>query len=66
MSEMAVFAQASVKVQFRTSLPAEGEERLERQREFAALLGQLREVAKAGMAQSQLPGWEVVVIEASY
>ena len=66
MSESTVFARASVKIQFRTSLPAEGDARLERQREFAAILEQLRKMVKQGMAQSQLPGWEVVVIEAAY
>jgi hypothetical protein len=66
MSEMVVFAQPSLKVQFRTTRPTEGDERLQRQREFAELLNQLRNVVKEGMAECRLPGWEVVVTEASY
>ena len=40
MAEMSVFAHASVKVQFRTQLPTEGEARLERQQEYARMLDQ--------------------------
>jgi len=66
MSDIKVFAQASLKLQFRTTLPTDGDHRLERQREFAELLNQLRSRIKAEVAHCRLPGWEVVVTEASY
>jgi hypothetical protein len=66
MSEFTVFARANVTLQFRTSLPAGEEDRLERQREFSELLHQLRELIKEGLKDCQRPGWDVVVLEASY
>ena len=52
-------------LQFRTSLPAGEEDRLDRQREFAEMLKQLRDVVKEGLKECERPGWEVVVLEAS-
>jgi hypothetical protein len=66
MSEFNVFARANVTLQFRTSLPAGEEDRLDRQREFAEMLKQLRDVVKEGLKECERPGWEVVVLEASY
>jgi hypothetical protein len=63
MAEMSVFANASVKVQFRTSLPTEGQARLERQQEYAELLKQLRTAFRKGLAECQVDGWEAVVVD---
>jgi hypothetical protein len=66
MSETVVFAQPRLNVQFRTTLPTSGDERLQRQRESAELLRRLKHAVQEGLADCRLPGWEVVVTEASY
>ena len=63
MAAMTRFADASVKVQFRTELPTQGEARLERQREYAEMLGHIRTAFRKALAESQMDGWEAVVID---
>ena len=63
MAEMSVFAHASVKVQFRTELPTEGEARLERQREYAQMLDHIRTAFRKALAECQIDGWEAVVVD---
>jgi len=63
MAEMSVFANVTVKIQFRTSLPTEGEPRIERQREYADLLNQIRSGVRPAVENCKLEGWEVLVVE---
>jgi hypothetical protein len=65
MPDQSVFARASFKVQFRTTLPTHSAERSERQHEYAALLNQVRTALRDGIAHSHTQGWEVVLIEDS-
>jgi hypothetical protein len=63
MAEMSVFAEASFKVQFRTSLPTEENDRSARQNEYAALLKQIQGAVHDGVTHTRAPGWEVVLVE---
>lgn len=63
MAEMSVFAEASFKVQFRTSLPTGDDDRNAREKEYDALLKRVQGAVHDGVAGSEAQGWEVVLVE---
>jgi hypothetical protein len=65
MAEKTIFAHASVKVQFRTELPTQGEARLERQKEYAEMLNHIRTAFRKALAECPIEGWEAVVVDVS-
>ena len=64
MGEMSVFGNATFKIQFKTSLSTNEEDRVARQSEYAAMLDQVRATIQEAVGKATArEGWQVVIVQ---